>query len=385
VLKDNGFRETGGEKTEGSSILEREDVTELARSGVLMDSEERSGTVVFRNHTPVCFDAGNGDFELLPVTEALKRYDWVREKYYFHAVEEDMDEMTLRCARQENPVGFFLRVREGGRVTLPFQAAMYMTEENVEQIVHNIVVVEKGASLEIITGCLTRQDILRGSHLAVEEHYVGEGARLVTTMVHSWGPEVIVHPRTGTLVAEDGEYESRYISLKPSKEVVINPMVYLNGRGAVARDLTIVLSTEGTTVDTGGVITLIGKDTSAELLQRGVCIGGVLKQGGLLVGKERCRAHVDCAGMLLDESGAGSIVSVPGLEASHPDARMSHEASLGKISPEQVEYLMSRGMAEAEAITLLIRGFLGVDAAGLGEDLDRQIARIVDIAGHGEA
>jgi len=68
----------------------------------------------------------------------------------------------------------------------------------------------------------------------------------------------------------------------------------------------------------------------------------------------------------------------------HPDARMSHEASIGKIAPEQVQYLMSKGMEEREAISMLIRGFLGTDVEGLGAELDGQIAKIVEVAGHGE-
>ena len=63
---------------------------------------------------------------------------------------------------------------------------------------------------------------------------------------------------------------------------------------------------------------------------------------------------------------------------------MSHEASIGKIAPEQVEYLMSRGMDEREAVSLLIRGFLGADIKGLGAELDTQIAEIAEVAGHGE-
>jgi Fe-S cluster assembly scaffold protein SufB len=63
---------------------------------------------------------------------------------------------------------------------------------------------------------------------------------------------------------------------------------------------------------------------------------------------------------------------------------MSHEASIGKIAPEQVEYLQTRGMDEREAIALIIRGFLGADIAGLGPELDARITEIADLAGHGE-
>ena len=77
-------------------------------------------------------------------------------------------------------------------------------------------------------------------------------------------------------------------------------------------------------------------------------------------------------------------MSIPGIKAHHPDARMSHEASIGKLAPEQVEYLQSRGMEEREAISLMIRGFLGADIDGLGFELEDRIAEITELAGHGE-
>lgn len=145
-----------------------------------------------------------------------------------------------------------------------------------------------------------------------------------------------------------------------------------------------ILGSAGATIDTGGEVYLNGEDTSAELAHRAVCTGGVIYQRGLLVGNARSRAHVDCAGMVLDTGEAGFIQSIPGLRASHPDARMSHEASIGKIAPEQVEYLQTRGLDEREAISLIIRGFLGSDIVGLGPQLDAKIAEITELAGHGE-
>ena len=115
-----------------------------------------------------------------------------------------------------------------------------------------------------------------------------------------------------------------------------------------------------------------------------MCTGGRIYQRGLLIGNALCRAHVDCAGMVLSAEEEGFIQSIPGLRALHPEARMSHEASIGKIAPEQVAYLQSRGMSEREAISLIIRGFLGEEIVGLSPELDARIAEIVELAGHGE-
>jgi Fe-S cluster assembly scaffold protein SufB len=88
--------------------------------------------------------------------------------------------------------------------------------------------------------------------------------------------------------------------------------------------------------------------------------------------------------MLVAPQARGFVLSIPGLKALHPEARMSHEASIGKIAPEQVEYLQARGMEEREAISMIIRGFLDVDIQGLGPELDARIAEIAELAGHGE-
>ena len=296
----------------------------------------------------------------------------------------DFDAVSAECAAQENPPGYFIHVKKGADVTLPCQAAMYLASDHLTQAVHNIVILEEGAKLQLITGCTSKHGVQKGRHLSVEEYYIGRNARLVSTMVHAWSADVLVEPRSGVIVEEGGRYESNYIALRAARRINSDPQIYLNGKGASAKSLTVVLGTPGSVVDTAGNVFLNAEDTGAELLHRGVCTGGVMHQGGLLIGNAPCRAHVDCAGMLLDQTGEGFIESVPGLRSHHPDARMSHEASIGKLAPEQVEYLMSRGMDEQEAISMLIRGFLLADIEGLGPELDAQIAEIAAIAGHGE-
>ena len=362
----------------------QEDAKMLSEAGILISSDNRSATMVVRDHHPICLQNDSREFEMMPISAALKHYDWLREKYYFKAVPADYDEAVASCATQKKPIGFFIHVKRGAKVTLPCQAAMYMAGENVAQMVHNIVILDEDSRLELITGCITRHSVNKGLHIAVGEHYIGKNAKLVSTMVHSWGPEVMVYPRTGTIVDENGRYESNYISLRAARRIMSNPQTFLNGKGASAKYLTIVLGAPGSVIDTAGNVYLNAENTSAELLHRGVCTGGIMHQGGLLIGNAPCKAHVDCAGMLLDNTAKGSIESIPGLKSHHPDARMSHEASIGKIAPEQVEYLMSRGMEELEAISMLIRGFLGADIEGLGPELDAQIAEIAEIAGHGE-
>ena len=364
--------------------MEPADAEVMASVGVHVQGEDRSGTYILRDFHPLCLLARSDDFELLPIADALEKYDWLREKYYWKAVPADLDEYTARCAAAAESQGYFVRVKKGARIPFPVQACLYIAQGDIAQMVHNVVVLEEDSDLHLITGCATSHGVSSAAHFGVSEHYIGRNAKLTNTMVHSWGPEVEVRPRSGTIVGAGGTFVSHYVSLRPARSIQTNPRTWLNGEGASAKYLTIILGSKGSTINTGGDVYLNGENSSAELAHRAVCTGGHITQRGLLIGNAPgCRAHVDCAGMILDAGEDGFIEAIPGLRALHPEARMSHEASIGKIAPEQVAYLQSRGMDEREAISLIIRGFLDADIEGLSPELDARIAEIAEIAGHG--
>lgn len=367
-----------------ADTLSGEDVQQLEEVGVFTEGDERSGTFVMQDFHAVSSMSLVDGLELLPIQTALETYDWLRDRYFFNIVPADSSEGTAFVASQEVPQGYFVRVRAGAEITLPCQAALYISKDRIAQAVHNIIILEEGSSLTMITGCISHYRVPAGVHVAVSEVYIGKNATLTSNMVHSWGDDVIVRPHSGTVVEDGGRYINNYISLRPGANIVSNPRTWLNGKGATAKYQTIILGSEGSFIETGGDVYLNGEDSRAELNHRGVCTGGIISQQGLLHGHNRCRAHVDCAGMLLDGSGEGFIESVPGLEAHHPQAQMSHEASIGRISPEQVEYLMARGLEEQDAISMIIRGFLDADIEGLGKELDARIDSIAQMAGHGE-
>lgn len=360
------------------------DARELAEVGILFDSPQRAGTFVVKDFHTVCSQTQAEGLEVLPIAEALEKYPWVAEKYAWKLIAPDTNKITAFCAKQKVPQGYFIRVHAGAKVEFPYQAALYTAHANIAQAIHNIVIVEDDAELTLITGCATQHEISSGVHLAVSEQWVGKRARFTNTMVHSWGEKISVRPHSATAVDEDGLFESNYVSLRPAADIRSNPVTYLNGAHASARYYSVILGSTGSNIVTGGDVYLNGEGTSAELAHRAICTGGQIVQKGLLVGNQPCRAHIDCSGMLLDPGDQGFIESTPGIRAQHPEAQMSHEASIGKIAPEQVEYLQSRGIEERQAVSMIIRGFLNADIAGLGEELDARIDQIAAMAGHGE-
>jgi hypothetical protein len=253
--------------------VERTDAKVMASLGVYVTGEDRSGTYILRDFYPLCLVADSDDIELLPIADALKRYDWLREKYYWRAVPADLDEYTVRCASAPEPQGYFVRVKEGAKVPFPIQACLYIAQDGIAQAVHNVVILEEDAELHLITGCATRYGVSNAAHLGVSEYYVGKNARLNSTMVHSWGPEVGVRPRSGTIVEAGGTFVSNYCSLRPARSIQTEPRAWLNGKGASAKYTTVILGSDGSTIDIGGEVYLNAENTSAELAHRAVCTG----------------------------------------------------------------------------------------------------------------
>ena len=361
------------------------DIKTLSDVGISLKNDKRAGTYILKDYQHYINPAATEGLEVIPINTALKKYTWLREKYYFRLVKSHQDEVTAFCAQQDIPFGYFIHVAKGVKITNAYQAGFFMTCSQMAQAVHNVVVLEDDAELNLITGCAVESGIGSVKHYAISEHYIGKNAKFTNTMVHNWGEEVKVRPRSGTLVDDDGVYTSNYICMRPAQDMESNPVTWLNGKNASAKYQTVIFSSQGSSITTGGKIFLNGENSGAELAHRAVCTGGKINQEGLLIGNAKnCHAHVDCAGMLIDPGDEGYIVSIPGLKALHPEAHMSHEASIGKIAPEQVEYLMCRGMNEGDAISMIIRGFFNADFEYLNPELDARIAEIAELAGHGE-
>ncbi len=322
--------------------------------------------------------------EIIPLKAALLIYPEIKEKYYFKAVNKDQDEFT-KTAFEKEQNGYFIHVKKNVKVKDPLHTALFMHREMSTMCIHNIVVLEEGAQLHLITGCASGCTIQGGLHIAVSELFVGKGAKLISTMIHNWGPDFVVQPRTATIVEKSGTFVSNYYSVKPPKVIQTNPFTHLKGKNSNAKYMTVIASLPDTYNDIGGTVLMEGENSGAELVARAVNHGGTVIQNGLLIGAAKnARAHVDCSGLMLSDR--GYIEAIPGLRAVHPDARMSHEAAIGKIDIGEVNYLQSKGLDEMQAIALIVRGFLdiGIEVEGLEPELEKTIQEIAELSGHGE-
>jgi hypothetical protein len=360
--------------------FQEEERRHLLKAGIELTDVDHAGTYLQADTAVVHCRASIPGVEVLPVTEAVQRYDWAKE-HLWRLVAVDADKYTAR-AELELDNGYFIRALPGAQVPQPVEACLYLRTDRFAQHVHNLVVVEEGARLHIITGCTTHPQVQSGLHIGVSEFYVRAGGELTFTMVHNWAAGVHVRPRTGVVVEAGGRFISNYILLRPVKTVQMYPTVTLAGEGAVASLNSIVIAHPGSDIDLGGRVILSEPHTRAEIIARTISTGGRSVSRGHLVGQApEIKAHLECRGLILAPSGV--IYAVPELEGQVAGVDMSHEAAVGKIAAEEIEYLMARGLAEEEAVSTIVRGFLRVKIEGLPQALEEEIEQVILETGKG--
>ena len=311
------------------------------------------------------------------IRQARRDYPWVRELEW-SLVNPDTDEFTRLVAQHPDPAGNFIHVKQGAKIRFPAQSCFLLKSQRQEQVLHNVIVLEPGSELHLITGCTAASYDNVGKHIAVTEIFVRNGATLTYTMVHDWAPQVEVRPRTGVIVEEGGTYLSNYIALTRVKHIDMNPLATV-AAGATARFNSIVYAKAGSFFDIGGRIRLIGAGARGEIVSRVVATESDIVSRGLIEGGNAdTKGHMECNGIMLDDKAV--IHAIPELRATYPDTELSHEAAVGKIAGEQINYLMARGLSEEQARALIIRGFLDVKIDGLPASLQQVIDTMIEQA-----
>ena len=355
------------------SQIEPTDAKQLLDVGVDIDENARIGTFIQKEKSVIHCKTSQEGIEVMGISQAQEKHGWLSD-YMWKNISPDTDKFTLQ-AKKNSHEGYFIHALAGVKTKYPIQSCLYIAKEGFSQNVHNIVVAEQGSELHIITGCATAPHLVSGLHVGISEFYVKRDAKLTFTMIHDWGEKINVRPRTVIRVEEGGTIISNYISLKPVGSLQMFPTTHLNGKGAVARFNSILVAGPGSFLDVGSRIVLNAPDTRAEIISRGISLGGSIIARGDLVGKVAgIKAHLECHGLILND---GFMQAIPELSGYVPGVEMSHEAAVGKIDQQEIEYLMARGLDEEEAISTIVRGFLNVDIEGLPTDLKKKLDKTI--------
>ena len=349
---------------------------QMLEAGVMLDDvSQRAGTYIQMDNTAVHSSIRQEGIEVMATRQALEKYDWLPD-YWWKAVPVDTDKYTANVELGQYN-GYFIRALPGYKTIFPVQACLYLAKARLAQNVHNIIIAEENSELHIITGCTTARKDEPGLHLGVSEFYIKRGAKVTFTMIHSWNPEVAVRPRTAAIVEQDGLFLSNYVLMKPVRSLQMYPAARCMGENATVRYNSILVAAKGSSLDVGSRALLNAKGARTEIVSRAITSGGNIIVRGYIEGNvPEVKGHLECRGLILSEK--GMIHAIPELRGTLAGIDLSHEAAVGKIAEEEVEYLMARGLTRAEATATIVRGFLRVDIEGLPPMLSAELQRTIE-------
>ena len=357
------------------TLLSRKTKEDMLTAGIMLDDpSQRSGTFIQLDNSPVHFTAKQEGVEVMAVSQALQKYAWAQD-YLWKAQAVDADKYTANVELNKFD-GYFIRALPGQKSVYPVQACLYMEHGNIVQNVHNIIIAEESSELHIITGCATGSEE-PGMHIGVSEFFIKPNAKVTFTMIHNWNPEIAVRPRTTTIVEEGGLFLSNYLLMKPVNTIQMYPTAKCVGPKATVRFNSILVAGPGSNIDAGSRVLLNAPGCRTEIVSRAITTGGYIAARGYVEGNApEVKGHLECRGLILGDKGV--IYAVPELKGTLAGIDLSHEAAVGKIAEEEVEYLMARGLTRDEATAAIVRGFLRVDIEGLPPMLSAELRKAVE-------
>jgi Fe-S cluster assembly protein SufB len=254
--------------------------------------------------------------------------------------------------------GSFIYVPPGVHVDIPLQAYFRINAENMGQFERTLIIADEGARVHYIEGCTAPVYSSDSLHSAVVELIAKPGAHIRYTTIQNWSNNVYNLVTKRAVAYEDATVEWVDGNLG-SKVTMKYPAVYLLGRRARADILSVAFAGSGQLQDAGGKVIHAAPDTTSTITSKSISKdGGRAAYRGLLkVGKgaERSKAFVRCDALLLDEKSRSD--TYPSIEIDEERVDIGHEATVSKVSDEQLFYLQSRGLSEAEAKTMIVNGF----------------------------
>jgi uncharacterized protein len=358
---------------------------EAQKAGLETQEKNRSGTFIHMNQETIASKVNElyeGKLELIDIKAALKKYSWL-EDYRWKLVKKDKDEYTHKVAENYSG-GYFIRILPGAEITFPLQSCLLITQKNLEQRVHNIIIAEENSKAHIITSCLQHSNVPKASHLGISEIYVKKEAMLNFTMIHQWSENTLVRPRSGVQIDDKATFVSNYICMRPVRDIQMYPFANCVGEDSRVSFNSILYGHKNSLLDIGSKAVLTGKGSKAEMVSRAITrVGSKMIIRGMIEGDNSdCKGHLECRGLIMDDDSL--MQSIPELIAKKKGVEITHEAAVGKISEKEITYLMTRKLSREQAVSLIIRGFMDVGILGLPEALNAEIKSIVNASAGAE-
>jgi Fe-S cluster assembly protein SufB len=293
----------------------------------------------------------------LDMDSGLREYpDLVKE--YFGTVIPAADNKFAALNSAVWSGGSFIYVPKNTQVEIPLQAYFRINAENMGQFERTLIIADEGSRVHYIEGCTAPIYSSDSLHSAVVELVAKPGAHIRYTTIQNWSNNVynLVTKRAVAYADATVEWVDGNLG---SKVTMKYPSVYLLGPRARAEILSVAFAGAGQLQDAGGKIIHAAPETTSTITSKSISKdgGNAIYRGLLKVAKgaERSKAFVRCDALMLDEQSRS--YTYPSIEIDEERVDIGHEATVSKVSDEQLFYLQSRGLTEAEAKTMIVNGF----------------------------
>ncbi|WP_406287647.1 Fe-S cluster assembly protein SufB [Embleya sp. NBC_00896] len=276
--------------------------------------------------------------------------------------------------------GSFIYVPPGVHVEIPLQAYFRINTENMGQFERTLIIADEGSHVHYVEGCtapIYKSDSL---HSAVVEIVVKKNARVRYTTIQNWSNNVY-NLVTKRAVAHEGATMEWIDGNIGSKVTMKYPAVWLLGEHAKGETLSIAFAGEGQHQDAGSKMVHCAPNTSSNIVSKSVARGGGRTSYRGLVqieeGAHGSTSSVKCDALLVDTISRSD--TYPYVDVREDDVSMGHEATVSKVSEDQMFYLMSRGMTEDEAMAMIVRGFVEPIARELPMEYALELNRLIEL------
>jgi len=255
--------------------------------------------------------------------------------------------------------GTFIYIPKGVKVEIPLQAYFRMNAKSMGQFEHTLIIIDEGAELHYIEGCSAPRYDKSSLHAGGVEIFVAKGAKCRYSSVENWSKNTYNLNTKRAIVEQDGRIEWIGGNLG-SGVTMLYPCSILQGDGAHAEHISIAFAAAGQDQDTGAKIYHLAPRTTSTVKAKSISQGGgrTNYRGHLFIrkGAVGAKASVECDALMFDDG--STTDTMPSIDVQEYDVELAHEARVGKISEENIFYLMSRGLSEAGAVEMIVNGFL---------------------------
>jgi Fe-S cluster assembly protein SufB len=276
--------------------------------------------------------------------------------------------------------GSFIYVPKGVKVDIPLQAYFRINTENMGQFERTLIIADEGSYVHYTEGCTAPIYSSDSLHSAVVEIIVKKDARVRYTTIQNWSNNVY-NLVTKRAIAHEGAVMEWTDANIGSKVTMKYPAVWMVGEYAKGETLSLAFSAEGQHTDSGAKMVHAAPHTSSNIVSKSVAqVGGRTSYRGLVQinkGAHHSKSTVKCDALLIDSISRSD--TYPYVDVREDDVQMGHEATVSKVSADQLFYLMSRGMTEDEAMAMIVRGFVEPIARELPMEYALELNRLIEL------